>query len=258
MEFTPLAESLPKVEGSTEVRPQPTLVSKPITSISRPKQGTEIMGSLDCDHGTVESSGVRKTLVLVSHAHAPPLSPAPRLKFDLRWVTNPPKHIRSAYDGRSKRLRDHLLHEDAFVNILDTAEAKIKEEMLRLTEKGSGMFHVMLHPILYLAMSSFGYSVEEADHRDTANAPGTEGSIGENDKDDEVAEVSLIVSCFCERGKHRSVAFVEEIARKLRSSVWDVELFHRDVEAKREQGRKKRHKDSRSRNGAAFVEQLSD
>lgn len=77
-------------------------------------------------------------LLLVSHAHSPPFSPAPALKLDLRRVTNPPKHIRDAYDGRSKRLREHLLHEDVFVNLLGTAEADIRAEMEKLFGSASG------------------------------------------------------------------------------------------------------------------------
>jgi hypothetical protein len=70
------------------------------------------------------------TLVLVSHSHAPPLSPAPDLKFDLRKVSNPPKHTRDACDGRSKYLREHMLASDDFCALLETAHASIEGKML--------------------------------------------------------------------------------------------------------------------------------
>lgn len=74
------------------------------------------------------------TLVLVSHSHAPPLHLEPQLKFDLRKTSNPPKHIRDAYDGRSKRLREHMLSSDEFCALLDTAQARIEEQMASITE----------------------------------------------------------------------------------------------------------------------------
>jgi hypothetical protein len=66
------------------------------------------------------------TLVLVSHSYAPPLLPAPHLKFDLRKVSNPPKHARDACDGRSKHLREHLLASEDFCALLETAQASIE------------------------------------------------------------------------------------------------------------------------------------
>lgn len=93
---------------------------------------------MDFFHDLPEPASMAVHLLLVSHAHSPPFSPAPALKLDLRRVTNPPKHIRDAYDGRSKRLREHLLHEDVFVNLLGTAEADIRAEMEKLFGSASG------------------------------------------------------------------------------------------------------------------------
>jgi hypothetical protein len=77
------------------------------------------------------------TLVLVSHSYAPPLLPAPHLKFDLRKVSNPPKHARDACDGRSKHLREHLLASEDFCALLETAQASIEGKMLAFAEKQS-------------------------------------------------------------------------------------------------------------------------
>jgi hypothetical protein len=41
--------------------------------------------------------------------------------------------------------------------------------------------------------------------------------------------VQLVVSCFCERDKHRSVAFVEELSRHEWPRDWTVQIHHRDV-----------------------------
>jgi hypothetical protein len=43
-------------------------------------------------------------------------------------------------------------------------------------------------------------------------------------------ETVLTVSCFCIQGKHRSVAFAEELAKRL--SRWQVKLHHRDIDKK--------------------------
>jgi hypothetical protein len=69
------------------------------------------------------------TLLLISHSHAPPLIPEPHLKFDLRKTSNPPKYIRDAYDGRSKRLREHMMANGDFCALLDTAQISIEEQM---------------------------------------------------------------------------------------------------------------------------------
>jgi RNase adaptor protein for sRNA GlmZ degradation len=77
-------------------------------------------------------------LVLISHSHRRPLSLSPDLKFDLRKVSNPPKHIRDAYDGRSKRLREHMMHMEDFTSLLNTAKQSIEDEMMALIRNGKG------------------------------------------------------------------------------------------------------------------------
>jgi hypothetical protein len=76
------------------------------------------------------------TLVLVSHSHSPPLLPAPDLKFDLRKISNPPKHTRDSCDGRSKHLREHLLASEDFCALLEMAQASIEGKMV-VAEKQS-------------------------------------------------------------------------------------------------------------------------
>jgi hypothetical protein len=78
------------------------------------------------------------TLILVSHSHAPPLVPKPQLRFDLRKTSNPPKHIRDAYDGRSKRLREHMMAGDDFCALLVTTQTRIEEQMSSFARRGRG------------------------------------------------------------------------------------------------------------------------
>lgn len=58
-----------------------------------------------------------------------------------RFAIRPPQHaqsaqaLRSVSDGRSKRLRDHLLSEEKFVAKLSAVEAETREEMERRVAK---------------------------------------------------------------------------------------------------------------------------
>jgi RNase adaptor protein for sRNA GlmZ degradation len=58
----------------------------------------------------------------------------------------------------------------------------------------------------------------------------------------------IIGSCFCALGKHRSVAFVEELARKQWPDDWDVEIHHRDVDQDKSKRTNRQHKQSRKDN----------
>ena len=62
----------------------------------------------------------------------------------------------------------------------------------------------------------------------------------------------LRVGCFCELGRHRSVAFVEELARRKWPSEWEVEICHRDVDQSRGKNKNQHHKQSR-RDNQKFV-----
>ena len=90
------------------------------------------------DQSPAEVTTRPSTLVLISHSHAPPLLPEPDLRFDLRKIRNPPKHIRDAYDGRSKRLREHMMASDELCALLDTAQRRIEEQMASFVENYRG------------------------------------------------------------------------------------------------------------------------
>jgi hypothetical protein len=152
-------------------------------------------------------------LLLTSHAHSPPLTPPPKLKYDLRGVENPPKAIRDAYTGVSKRLRDHMLSHDAFIALLDQAEADIRSAMDTLLRKSGGA---------------------------ETEVNGPEASVSGSDGE----EVVLSVGAFCARGHHRSVAFVEELARRKCPSKWEVQIVHRDLGRHRSSGSSQRGRKS--------------
>jgi hypothetical protein len=93
----------------------------------------------------IDTTTEQPVLIIISHSHRRQLSSPPNLKFDLRKVNNPPKHIRDAYDGRSKRLREHMMHIEDFTSLLDTAKKSIEEEMMVLIQnKKDGLLETMV------------------------------------------------------------------------------------------------------------------
>jgi hypothetical protein len=76
-----------------------------------------------------------------------------------------------------------------------------------------------------------------SEEREEYDAEGTDDGV-----------VELIVGCFCERGRHRSVAFAEELSRHKWPRDWAVEIHHRDVdEVNNGKKRDKRNKSSAHR-----------
>jgi RNase adaptor protein for sRNA GlmZ degradation len=142
------------------------------------------------------SQSLAPILLLTSHGHSPPLQPLPVLKYDLRSVPNPPKGIRDNYTGLDKRLRSHMNAQVEFAELLARAEGEILEMMERMDV-------------------------------------GSEVKLG-GEADAMPNERVLSVGCFCERGKHRSVAFVEELGRRKWPKQWIVRVVHRDVHTGRD------------------------
>ena len=186
-------------------------------------------------------------LNLTTHAHSPPLRPAPQLKYDLRTVPNPPKAIRDAYTGVSKRLRDHMLEHEDFVELLERAEAEIGAQMENLVEIWRGDNETSRR-------GERNEQLEKNDH-DNGKENNRDHNIGaerrayehEPEYDREIIEavtddqmvVILTVGIFCARGQHRSVAFAEELSRKGWPKKWAIRLEHRDLGQKH--GSTKRH-----------------
>jgi hypothetical protein len=187
----------------------------------------------------VKQAPVVPLLVLTSHCHVPPLTPAPRLKYNLRSVPDPPKSIRDAHTGMSKKLRDHMLHQDSFVDLLDKAEEDIKAKM-QSAEKEYREGLTPTSPVLERrrTWSQQKYSDDEEDDEND----GEDEDEDDDDKDgraDDEDDVSgkdrpvLRVGVFCERGQHRSVAFVEELATRDFPKDWEVKIIHRDLGKKK-------------------------
>ncbi|OCK95432.1 uncharacterized protein K441DRAFT_705207 [Cenococcum geophilum 1.58] len=176
------------------------------------------------------ASTTRPTLILYSHGRTPPLNPPPDLKYDLRSIPNPPKNARDAHDGRSKRLREHLLGELKFVQKLDEVESEILEAMeAKIVETAEKLEN----------------DQDRRDDGEESRENGEEEGYESLEDEYDPTEAVLRVGCNCALGHHRSVAFVEELARRKWPRNWSVQLIHRDIDRRRGNDKKVRGKSLR-------------
>jgi RNase adaptor protein for sRNA GlmZ degradation len=122
------------------------------------------------------------------------------LKYDIRAVPNPPKAIRDAYTGVDKRLREHMKGHEEFMGGVERAEGEIKVLMGKVLEE-----------------------------RDITPVNANEEEEKEEEKEEGDDTPSIRVGAFCEKGQHRSVAFIEELARREWSNAWEVQVVHGDL-----------------------------
>ncbi|KAH6713903.1 hypothetical protein BKA61DRAFT_52281 [Leptodontidium sp. MPI-SDFR-AT-0119] len=199
-------------------------------------------------------------LVLISHSHAPPLIPRPQLNFDVRNLTNPPKHIRDNLNGTSWRLQEWMLSDPKFGERRDAIKKAIDEEMMRMTTQHEKEDVLKLgHDTNKLGLDASGRldkkqrekppkEVEsEESEEDEGMLDEADSSSGDTDQDD---PLTLRVGIFCAMGRHRSVALVEDLA-KMSWPGWQVEVEHRDLNKKRG-SRKKPGKDRRGTRGGGI------
>ena len=206
-------------------------------------------------------------LILASHGHSPPLNPAPDLRIDVRSLPNPPKHIRDAYNGTSKRLQEWMKEDPVFITTRDAIRTEIeaamtkkadeheKKDVLKVGSKDEkNDSQVQSSPI------NSGTSVDDlgnpSDHKDD-NEYVNASSSDEEENERTVERMNLRVGIFCAMGRHRSVAMVEELA-KVSWAGWQVKVEHRDISKKRGQGKKSGGRDKKSRGtrggGSSYVD----
>ncbi|KAF2109061.1 hypothetical protein BDV96DRAFT_249533 [Lophiotrema nucula] len=152
------------------------------------------------------SNTTQPVLILYSHGRNPPLHPPPDLKYDLRSIPNPPKPLRDVSDGRSKRLREHLLAKPKFVarlksveeDIVAAMQSKLAKREIQLKENAKPSNDDAKDPQL-----KEEEEVEE-DADESCDEPTLEDALSN--------DVVLRVGCNCALGHHRSVVFVCELA----------------------------------------------
>ncbi|KAH6679634.1 hypothetical protein B0J14DRAFT_650020 [Halenospora varia] len=187
-------------------------------------------------------------LILISHGHSPPLNPTPHLKFDVRSLPNPPKHIRDAHNGTSKRLQEWLLRDSDFMVQRDMIAADIRAAM---REAESGRVSKIAEDLLETDPDAFPlgeecpwfYADEERERGGSLAAnPESSGLSSHSDK------IEIRVGINCAMGRHRSVAIVENLASDDWPG-WEVRVEHRDISKKREQKKKTGGRKSRGVRG---------
>lgn len=198
------------------------------------------------------------TLILTSHGHSPPLNPAPDLRVDVRNLPNPPKHIRDAYNGTSKRLQEWIKEDPVFVTRRDAIRMEIEVAMtVKMDEHEKNNVlkvepnHDEKEPQDHSSAMKQGLETDEVNvASDEEEADGDEdvntAPSSDEESDPTNHSTNLRVGIFCAMGRHRSVAMVEELA-KMSWPGWQVKVEHRDISKKRGGGKKAGGRDKKSR-----------
>lgn len=195
-------------------------------------------------------------LTLISHGHAPPLHPKPTLKFDVRSLPNPPKHIQDAYNGTSSRLQEWMnahekyvhwkedIRKEILVNLNEVLEEE--EERAELEDEKAKSADAYLKKVEGEGeIPTNGASLNDIRENDSDGCESREVS-SEEEEDDEEEEhdeeegdgggddggLEVRVGIYCTIGRHRSVALVEELSR-MEWPGWRVRVMHRDVAKKK-------------------------
>ncbi|KAE8366243.1 hypothetical protein BDV27DRAFT_156102 [Aspergillus caelatus] len=172
---------------------------------------------------------VRISLFSYGHANGPIVQPHSEaqyhktLAYNIRHLPNPPRHLRAKATGLSRRLQKEFLQNNNAEEFL----VKVQREISDVAKEGCDQ-------LLYsTGRDGNKQGPEEADTRSDLNAHSSEEAAAEG------ADIDIVVTICCEEGRHRSVAFVEELARRLAmlkhgddsSQHWQlsINVTHRDI-----------------------------
>lgn len=139
-------------------------------------------------------------LMIVSYGHSngplalANLDSSEQLIFSVRDVENPPVRLRKTHTGLSARLRKEIFANQAARTKLDVIASAVESKMADMHD-----LHFKADPLK---------ESPSATHTDT----------------------TLVVGIMCEEGKHRSVVFAEELARRIDPDLsWTISIEHRDL-----------------------------
>ncbi|KAE8312870.1 hypothetical protein BDV41DRAFT_278630 [Aspergillus transmontanensis] len=145
------------------------------------------------------------------------------LSYNIRHLPNPPRHLRVKATGLSRRLQKEFLQNDNVEAFL----VKVEGDIFNVVKEGCDQ-------LLYSTeQAEYKQGPEEVDKHSDSNAPSSEESPSGS------ADIDIAVTICCEEGRHRSVAFVEELTRRLAmfkykdgfSLHWQliINVTHRDI-----------------------------
>jgi RNase adaptor protein for sRNA GlmZ degradation len=163
------------------------------------------------------------SLFSYGHANGPIIQPPSHsrrhkiLAYNIRHLPNPPRHLRVNSTGLSRRLQKELLQNDNVEAFL----VKVQNELVTSIKTECDLF---LHST----------EINEQEPKDLHESSHITEQVALDCPD-----IDMVVTICCEEGRHRSVAFVEELARRLAtfrngdssSQLWQlsVNVTHRDI-----------------------------
>ncbi|ETI26400.1 hypothetical protein G647_03177 [Cladophialophora carrionii CBS 160.54] len=160
----------------------------------------DVAGDIATEHQPSENvDPFHLSIISFGHANGP-LKPigseaVEQLTFSVRDVGNPPARLRNTHTGVSARLRKEIFGNQAARRKLDTMLQAVEAKMIEFSKAHIQAEHTMEGLRSLLPVSP-----------------------------------TLLIGIMCEQGKHRSVAFAEELARKITpKDGWTVSVEHRDL-----------------------------
>lgn len=171
---------------------------------------------------------VRISLISYGHANGPIVQQQnisaryhKTLPYSIRHLPNPPRHLRAKATGLSRRLQKEFLQNDD----VETFLLKVRGEILNVVKNGGDQL---------LA------TTEEQDENENREEGSEDADLSEQPSQKGTEDIDIVVTICCEEGRHRSVAFVEELARRLAelkngddksSQHWHlaINVLHRDI-----------------------------
>jgi hypothetical protein len=153
------------------------------------------------------------------------------LAYNIRHLPNPPRQLRAnGATGLSRRLQKEFLQHDS----VETSLVKVQAEISDAVKEGYDRLLSAIEP---------DERMEQGSDMEDAGTPADldVSSIGRDVAPEEAADIDLVVTICCAEGRHRSVAFVEELARRLSTMLkkgngisqahqLDIHVTHRDIE----------------------------
>lgn len=173
---------------------------------------------------TLEPRVISVFLFSYGHANGPIVQPEGQgrlsklLAYNIRHLRNPPRNLRAKSNGLSKQLQKEFLHNDDVEVVLDKVQSDLVDALREVD-----------------SMQSVGAVTGEEENlgEDTSN-------LKEENSAEDVQDTSVVLTVCCEEGRHRSVAFIEELARRIAnlkngdgiSHSWNliIRVTHRDIE----------------------------
>ncbi|KAH8699193.1 hypothetical protein BGW36DRAFT_377439 [Talaromyces proteolyticus] len=143
-----------------------------------------------------------------------------QLAYSIRHLPNPPRNLRANSNGLSRRLQKEFLNNDCVEAIL----GKVQNDIIDA-----------------LRIEAESIQAAKAATRDCNSGnvfkPDNISDLEESPKN--LHDASLILTVCCEKGRHRSVAFIDELGRRLAdlkngdgiSHTWElcISVTHRDI-----------------------------